>query len=50
MLVPRDEDADDEGLAIFEGPEAVPLDALVWLPTVVDEAEATAKHFKTSVR
>ncbi|SRR6266702_325078 len=48
-LVPRDEDADDDGLEIFEGPGAVPLGALVWLPTTVDEAEATAERFTTSV-
>ena len=47
--MPRDEDADDDGLAIFEGPGAVPLDTLVWLPAVADEAEATAEQFNTSV-
>ena len=38
-LVPRDEDADDDGLAIFEGPGVVPLSALAWLLTTVDEPE-----------
>ena len=47
--VPRDEDVDDDGLAIFEGTEAVLLSALVWLPPTVDEVEAKAEKFATSV-
>ena len=49
MFVPRDEDADDDGLAIFEGPEAVLLSVLVRLPTTVDEVDATSETFETSV-
>ena len=48
-LVPRDKDADDDDLAVFKG-QAVPLSAFVWLPTTVDEAEATVEQFTTSVR
>ena len=47
--IPRDEDADDDGLAIFEEASAVLLGALVWLPTTVDEVEATAEKFATLV-
>ena len=48
-LVPRDEDADDDDLAVFEGPGAVLLCVLAWLPTTVDEVEATVEKFATSV-
>jgi hypothetical protein len=42
MLVPRaEEDADDDGFTIFEGPGAVPLGALVWPLITVDETDAT---------
>jgi hypothetical protein len=47
-LVPRDEDADDDGLAIFEGPGAVLLSALVWLPVDGPEVEATKEKITTS--
>jgi hypothetical protein len=49
MFVPRNEDADDDGLAIFEGPGAVLLSTFVWLPTTVDEVEATTETFESSV-
>jgi hypothetical protein len=48
-LVPRDDDADDDGLAILEGPEAVLLGALVWLPVDELEVEATEDKFTTLV-
>ncbi len=44
-LVPRDEDADDEVLPIFEEPGAVPLGALV----LVDKVEATAEQSMASM-
>lgn len=47
--VPRDEDADDDGLEIFEGPGAVLLSALVWLLVDEPEVEATEEKFTTSV-
>lgn len=48
-LVPRDDDADDDGLAIFEGPGAVLLNALVWLPVPVDEPEVEATEEKVAM-
>ena len=44
MPVPRaEEDTDDDGFAIFEGPGTVPLSAFVWLLIVVDETDAASK-------